>query len=262
MAEDRQKRGVLDQLGGVLGFSRNIRFATLAFSSTFWTWIIGGVLLGLAIITVVINLGGASLAGEEVKPSPTTAPLSSVHFYCQYTSSYSTQSCQIQHFGCVPTSLAMILTSFGDTTWDPNKTALENNLMGCGFNCNPDERFCGTDSKQAYDAVQKTKSLGYTVADSLANGQNFDLKWAKEYIEKGYLILGGADIFFRIGKTLEDPLLVKGGHSFVIRSVDLQSRTIKTLDPTFCDSDTNYIERTIVLDGVNNWYYAYPMKKI
>lgn len=187
-------------------------------------------------------------------PQPPPGIQPPVHFYCQYDNKWETASCKINKYGCTPTSVAMILSSYGDTMWNPLSTALANNRNGC---------YAGGSS--ASDFIPWVKSLGYTVGPNLANGKNFNTSSVRSYISKGYIILGGANI--RFNRTLSG----SGGHAFVISNLN-DSDIALVYDPTFCSSDTNYITRSFSVFGFGNpllcnsdgcyWYWAYPIKKL
>lgn len=186
-------------------------------------------------------------------PQPPPGIQPPVHFYCQYDNKWETASCKINKYGCTPTSVAMILSSYGDTMWNPLSTALANGRNGCAG------------GSSASDFIPWIKSLGYTVGPNLANGKNFNTSSVRSYISKGYIILGGANI--RFNRTLSG----SGGHAFVISNLN-DSDIAFVYDPTFCSSDTNYSTRSFSVFGFGNpllcnsdgcyWYWAYPIKKL
>ncbi len=284
MPEEEKKKSALDRANDLYGAYQNARAlyslgknavkmaraaataAEVLATSEIWGPIL--IVLGIVLIfTFLIVLGGQGQASQAPTPSAnteasinTTKTNLNISFYCQYQDGWSSNQCRIANFGCDPTSLAMIFSSFGDKQWTPSYTAINNGFMGC---------FGGTTIPETLNALNNAKSFGYTFQVSVANGSNFDLNLARKYIENGYLILGGANMYFRFGGPLDNPTLSNGGHSFVITGVDPVTGTVTILDPTFCTSDTNYVTKTLDVQNdvlFNNngsgWFYAYPVKKL
>lgn len=185
------------------------------------------------------------------QPLPGTQP--SIRFYCQYDDAWETSTCKINKYGCTPTSVAMILASYGNTKINPLNTALLNNSEGC------------SGPSSIYDFIPWIKSLGYTVGPSLAKGTSFDTSSAKTYLANGYFIIAGANI--RYNKSLSS----SGGHAFVISALS-DNNTALVYDPTFCSSDTSFVSRTFNVFGFGNpllcntygcyWFWALPIKKL
>jgi hypothetical protein len=174
-----------------------------------------------------------------------------VYPYCQYDPQWS-RGCFINHYGCSPTSIAMVMSGFGDTQWTPLSVALTNHKMGC-FG----DSFVG-------EAFGWMRSQGYTIAHSYAGagGRYFNTSMIRNYLAQGYLILAGADIQIDLS---QDKHL---GHAFVISALD-GNGDATVYDPTFCNSSTGYSVRVrqFNVDRFNGhplykWFYAYPVKKI
>jgi len=262
LSKGRLGKGILRAARAASSAARGV--GALVGTSEVW----GPIAIALIIIlvpTFLIVLGGQGQASEiqsstsdEVSINTTKTNLN-VRFYCQYDTGW-TSSCDIIHYGCDPTSLAMIFTSFGDTRWTPSYTAMDNNYMGC---------FQGTTESQTLGAINKMAPLGYVKGSNLATKNNFNLSLAKEYIDNGYLIHAAANVFYRGGGALNNPVLSNGIHSFVITGVDPIGRTVIILDPTYCTSDTNFVTKTMNVQNdilFNNkgagWFWAYPIKKV
>jgi hypothetical protein len=184
-----------------------------------------------------------------------TNTASSVFFYCQYGAvnsqgvlenpgSWNTSSCDIVRGGCAPTSIAMITASFGKF-YTPTQIAIENNYQGCS----------ATDGVSASDFktyfTPWLKNRGFIVTNNLVSYGNIPLSIIKDYIDNGYLILGGANVqwIIRTGFTKKF-----AGHAFVISGVDLATNSLTVYDPTFCEAGHYGGLRT--LTDVNNWGYS------
>ncbi len=206
-------------------------------------------------IIIAVITGGPGQA-SEVSPSINTGPVSaSLHFYCQYDSHWTDSACNIAGVGCDPTSLAIVLSSFGRTDLTPRAVAFQNGSMGCST---------GTTIPQIENSIEWAKSQGFTVAkENFAQGRDFDLDQAKKFIDRGYLLLGVANVTFKTSSSNNS-----GGHSFVITGVDPTSQNLTVLDPTYCTSDDSFTTRALNVNDVFcpkadecGWYYVHAIKK-
>lgn len=178
-----------------------------------------------------------------------TPPANDSHFYCQYGPvdsqgilkdyrGWNTNSCDIYYNGCGPTSLAMILSSFGDT-YTPTQVGITNH-MGC----------TGAGTRAQLDgAINWVVQKGYVKEDLHVYGK-LDTNTVKKYTSRGYLVIAGACM--TVGwsaDTSSTPLHGPIGHSIVIKNVN-DNGTLQVLDPTFC-SPGNHGVRTLdpTLDG-------------
>lgn len=171
---------------------------------------------------------------------------STFNYYCQYSSQWQSPSCDIAGNGCGPTSMAMILSTFGDTKYTPTYTS--HNVMGnqgCGYptKCSSGGTYNLLNSCEDF-VWTNLANLGYVKGYPVAkwNGQ-LDTKLAKDYIDKGYLLMSGADLYFATWQSLHH-----GGHSFVIANVDPAAKTALAYDPTFCGNEPGYTTKSRTLD--------------
>lgn len=212
---------------------------------------ITAVLLVLIFTTVIMFFTG--IQGQASENSSTVAP--NIHFYCQYDPRWIDSACNIVSTGCHPTALAMILSSFGRIDLTPRAVAFQNGNMGCFIKT-------GTTHQQIKDSIEWTRSLGFTVTKvNVAAGRDFNTSLAKQYLDKGYLLLGIANVKFRTTNVPDN-----GGHSFVITGVDPTSQNLTVLDPTYCTSDDSFSTRTLNINDVFcekdcGWMYVYAIKK-
>ena len=164
-------------------------------------------------------------------------------FYCQWRPNWGYQ---IAHKGCVPTSIAMAMSSFGDTKWNPRTVAEANGCAGC---------YSGTGFSRFQNWI---KSQGYSVSPNLALRNSFNVALARQYLARGYIIVAGANI---------NSHSYNGGHEFVITSIDA-SGNASVLDPNFCRSGErgqrtfNVSRIGFPLLGSSPWGGAHAIKKI
>jgi hypothetical protein len=157
-------------------------------------------------------------------------------FYSQADPQYQ-NTCDMTGSGCGPTSMAMILSSFGDTI-TPNQ--MDQIFREQGF------RGCGTGSNMQGAIKKLLPERGYTYVAVPINGGQLDLKRAKEYVDNGYLIIGST-----------------GNHIFVMYDADIANNTVQLMDPARREN-ANGVTRPnaapwIPSDG--GWIYAYAVKK-
>jgi hypothetical protein len=179
-------------------------------------------------------------------------------FYCQGDPKWSSNSCMMNENGCVPTSLAMIFTYFG-LIMDPGDMIKSwkgvfmdgNHVQGC---------FSGANQ---YDIVhsQWFKNKGFVHSPDLVTAKgNLDLKTAKTFIDKGYLVWGSAG-----GYPCTPELRCNGNsdHAFVITDVDPTRNTVSIRDPMGCDysgKETKY-QRVKKANFVTTWYPVFAICK-
>jgi len=196
----------------------------------------------------------------------------SVHFYCQYGKVnesgvrtvyqyWNTPSCNISGYGCGPTSTAMIMTTFG-VTKTPTEVALSAHNEGCGGSNG------GLTSSEIQNYVTPfLKRNGFTITGNLVSGYKLNVAAAKRYLDSGYLILGGGLVKYISGGSYK-----LGGHAFVVSGYKATpDDSFDAYDPTFCSSAHPGGKRPLYdvnnsnLNGNNNveeWYYAYAIKKL
>ena len=179
-----------------------------------------------------------------------TAAAGSLTYFCQGDPKWDDKSaCGTGQVGCGPTSVAMILSFFGESV-TPGQTFSDyknSALLSCADGSYPEK------------VNVWLKQRGYTIGPNLASGTSFDKNEAKKYIDQGYLILGSSQNFKgQRGKRFS--------HIFVVQDVDPASGTILIRDPENCnystgvEFDANKIQ-PIIGDKIPSWYYAYPIKK-
>jgi hypothetical protein len=139
--------------------------------------------------------------------------------------------------GCGPTSLAMVLSTFGTTMTPPEVDNEMRPFRACGY---VDSRMQeALQSKWLASKGIKTQNLG------VGNGKPLDLQVAKQVLDNGGLIIGSVDI-----------------HIFVVDGVDVEKNTIHVRDPDGCNPkgyDSNFLRPWH--NRPNPWYYAYALKK-
>lgn len=159
---------------------------------------------------------------------------SNVH-YCQGDPQWG-NVCAMAYAGCGPTSMAMVLSSFGDTI-----TPLEMDKI---FNTRGNPwRTCGDNPSYMPSAINTyLPERGYDVK-MLSQGK-LNLTTAKQYIDDGYLIIGSVSI-----------------HIFVIDGVNIADDTVHMRDPARCgDAGIYWTPNSAPWRGYQ-WYYAFAVKK-
>lgn len=195
-----------------------------------------------------------------------------IKFICQYGAvnsngrltvryTWNKDSCDISGSGCGPTSIAMIMSAYGDN-YSPADVAIPNSRVGCSDN----------NTTAAYDIETKftpwLEKKGYVVSGNLVDWStgNVNLDAVNKYLNRGYYILGGADVKYMIASGYNDHY---AGHAFVVSKANGQDFT-EVYDPTFCEGGRYGGLRK--LDNVNNqslngndnvkrWIFAFAIKK-
>lgn len=198
----------------------------------------------LAAITKSITVNvGSSQASTLVNPNA---------FYCQGDPQWN-DGCNIAYEGCGPTSLAIILSAYGDNSDTPN--VVDKDLQSMG------QRTCGgvtlwTFLDPDYSPVANHYGLAVTAVKIDAD-KGLDVNNALSFLNNGYLI---------VGESLNFPC--SGGaftncpHIFVIKDVDPFKYYLK--DPQGCSYSTGAIfpqQQTWNRDAIP-FYAAYAVKKL
>ena len=171
-------------------------------------------------------------------------------YYCQYGGwNGGSPYCDIEGNGCGPTSIAMILSTFGDTKFTPLYTA-EHVLggQGCGYSTKYSSKggtWILTDpiERPILNNIRNVNT-GYDVAPAITrwNGQ-LDIGLAKRFIDNGYVLSAGADLYYASHQRLEH-----SGHAFNIVGVNIAAKTALAYDPTFCGYEPGYETHKRTLD--------------
>ncbi len=170
-------------------------------------------------------------------------------YYCQGDDRWQKFACSVGKVGCGATSAAMITTYFGQTLTpaDVFGDFLNSGALTCGDGIYPDR------------VLNWFRNNGYEVGPSVVAGGTLDAVAAKNYIDKGYLILGSSHNFRgQSGATFS--------HVFVVQNVDPQTDTFIMRDPENCaygpgtELAQNNVQ-PIKSDKIPSWAYAYPIKK-
>lgn len=174
-------------------------------------------------------------------------------YYCQGNIAW--QQCSLGKAGCGPTSLAMVLSSFGINLTPPQVDQIfqDNGWRSCG------------DSPTRLAAVLQSlwlKDLGFEVGSNLIRGSSLDPSQAKAYLDGGYLIIASSHNYPCANCTAVGKLV---DHIFVVDAVDLSSNTVDIRDPNNCSyangNDENQSNRVKSINSFA-WLYAYPIKKV
>lgn len=178
-------------------------------------------------------------------------------YYCQGDPKWQNNSYEcsnISKAGCGPTSLAMVLSSFG-VNQTPADVASTFTQKGWS-----DTRSChGSFMTAALQDSNYLPGLGFEVGPGLLKGSFLDLTKAKSFTNPDnpadkYLIVGSSDNF----------PLCHCGHIFVVESLNITDQTVVIRDPNNC-SRVDGIEATgnrvyKVTDFI--WKYAFPIRKV
>jgi hypothetical protein len=181
-----------------------------------------------------INGGDISLqyCGEEPTGEVIMCYKPGYVFYCQGDPRWGS-TCDLGRAGCGPTTMAMILSAFGDTIIPPDMDKI---FQQRGW------RTCGDNVSYMQAAVQAyLPEMGY---EYHALGVPLNLNRAQEYLNAGYLI---------IGSTF--------GHIFVIDGVNPSDNTLRLRDPGRCENKDGVIRSASSPWGGQALMYAYAVKK-
>jgi len=205
-------------------------------------------------------------------------------FFCQYYRPYSNcnltcsgsttiggtctnppTTCSIRQAGCVPTSVTMILSSFGVTGYNPHTTA-EAGVSTGGINANSAGCLCyGANVYSFATTISKLSNGGLHMLSrvNIANSNGtFNTNLAQTYLNQGCLLLSAADMYWSDGgSSYRTNFGGPGGHATVLVGID-SSNMLTMYDPTFCTSDSNFTPRHIsplTYSGTNNSKSTYPV---
>lgn len=249
------------QLGKKLGkkLAANFGKYVLALTSEVWGLAILATLLLLAFLTpfVMLSAPGAAL----ITPGPTTTDQNSSistkfnSYFCQGAAKWQSSSCNLGNYGCSPTSMAMILNSFG-TAISPPEVSLRY-FDGAGCNRPTD----------VASYVSKFGSLGFTIGPNLVSLNKLNMLQVENFINAGYLIIAASGPFKCYPtNSCTSPFIA--GHEFVIQGVNPSQNTITIRDPNSCaygaSEDVEKPEhniREVTSDNFGSFFHAYPIKK-
>lgn len=177
---------------------------------------------------------------------PNVSTPGSFVYYCQHDPKWNhpNYSCGITNSGCGPSSMAMVLTYFGDTMTpiDSDKIFVQKNWRACSSTS-------GSYMQAAIAALNNgtfDNKKGYTTHQLTLNGK-LNLQKAKEYLDQGYLIIGSTS-----------------NHIFVVDGVDVTNDTVQKRDPDdgCTTTDGKVIKPNSTPWRGEGWYYAYAIKKV
>lgn len=288
MDQDQEKRkSSLDHANDLINFGQNAYYGgknlarlgklisagrtALIAASTSEVWgPIAIVLIIILVPTFLIVMGGKGQASEtsetpETQPQTQESTLTTEgatistnfnSYFCQGASKWQSPSCKLATFGCSPTSLAMILNSFG-TKISPPEVA---NKYFDGAGCNR--------PTDVANYISKIQDIGFTVGPNLVNGNTLNTVQAEKFIKDGYLIIAASGPYSCtstnncIGGTIS-------GHEFVIQGVNLSQSSIIIRDPNSCTygaaqdiENPLYNIKQVTFNNFGYFFHAYPIKKI
>jgi hypothetical protein len=214
------------------------------------------VALFLVIITTIMGSSNGALPSPQPGPPPAQTPSEVV--YCQGREKWSSQAYNdgnIAKTGCVPTSMAMVLSSYGGTIYDPGQiaTMFHNN----GWDYGPGSGQKGTNPWRITSAWLNSMGFQRAQADVVNSSKSpvyldtKQLQLIKNYTDAGWLLLAAVD-----GHNL--PTHVNGPHEVVIEDFDPQTNIITVRDP----NSPNCRSGKPVSFNVSNirWYLIIPVK--
>ncbi len=184
---------------------------------------------------------------------PLAPPNENITFYCQGNTAWQSV-CSLGNAGCGPTSMAMLLSGFG---FNLTPTQVDQQFQAVGA------RTCGDTGSSLALALNSAwlSNLGMTVGPNIADNGRLNIDLAKEYLNKGYLILGSSKAF--PCANCKNALTVD--HIFVVDAVNPATKVVDIRDPNNCsyrdgndENPANRLKNTTDFP----WYYAYPMKKV
>lgn len=192
------------------------------------------IILVVVIISVIISTSSTNAGTPTVTPTPPPTTSPNLVYYSQYDPKWEFQGCDLVTYGCAPTSVAMVLSSYGKIM-TPIQVALQTNA-GCTS---------ATSYNQWPSILTWIDGFGFTHSGNLISGNTFLTNIAEKYLNQGYIIVAGADLYFASSCQPTE-----GGHEFVITSVNSNTNTATAYDPTlyynYC-SKYNTKSRTINL---------------
>lgn len=235
-----------------------------AMTPQFWIGvaIVVGIVILIALFLTIFTtiLGGQQqkgvLASITLSPAPTQQRPSQV-VYCQWDRRWSDQVYNdgtVGNTGCVPTSMAMILSSYGGTTYNPGQVATMFHALGWDYD--PGSGYQGTNPWDITSTWLSTMGFKRAQSDIVNNWRmpvylsNTQVQQIKNYTDAGWLLMAAVD-----GHNLPTP--VDGGHEVVIQSADPIANTITIRDP---NSPACRSGRTVTIDASSvPWYLITPI---
>lgn len=175
-------------------------------------------------------------------------------FYCQGNTAWGS-NCSLGSAGCGPSSLAMILSTFG-VNMNPPQVDAEFRRNGW--------RGCGDVGSMLTTAIQSSwlKGLGFTTGPDLLLGNYLDASEAKKFLDEGYLIIASSAVFPCANCRTPGATV---NHIFVVDGIDTVARVVDIRDPNNCSyADGNDEDPNKRIKGITSfpWLYAYPIKKL
>lgn len=208
----------------------------------------------------LLSFGSSSSPNSSNQISPTPISPNSPNnpnrpnfvFYCQGNTAWKNH-CSIGYAGCGPTSMAMVLSSFG---LNMNPVATDKIFQQNGW------RGCGDFPSYMQSAITSSllPSLGLKAGPNIAYNKILDLRQAKNYLDQGFLIIGSSEQYPCANCTSAQLI----NHIFVVDGVDINSSSVSIRDPNNCSyADGNDENPAKIFKNVSSfsWFYAYPIGK-
>lgn len=204
------------------------------------------------------NGGSASSSGSQTSGGG----INGFVYYCQGNPSWS-NNCDLGTAGCGPTSLAMVMSTFGIKITPPEVDSI--------FQRNGWRAGCGAGS-DIYSAIhsQWFLSQGFTVpdVDLIDNSGKPLLDQMQNYLNSGYLIIVNGHNYPCKGCIDQfSPV----GHYFVVDQVDIGGHKMHTHDPNNCSYATGVENQALAWTdmnapinsggGADSTYDVYPILK-
>lgn len=172
-------------------------------------------------------------------------------YYCQGNTAWA-NSCGLGVAGCGPTSMAMVLSTFG-TVMTPPQLDREWGYRACGD--------VGSTMEGAIKS-QWLKDKGFEHGPGLLQGSHLNAELAKQFIDEKYLIIGSSAVFPCANCKTPGATV---NHIFVVDGVDVNNGTVDIRDPNNCSyTDGNDENQAKRIKNIRDfpWLYAYPIRKI
>ena len=238
--------------------AKKVQAAATFIAATWEAWLIGIVIAVIVILFLVIitTIMGSSNGITPPTPSPAPGPppaqIPNEVVYCQGREKWSSQAYNdgnIAKTGCVPTSMAMVLSSYGGTTYDPGQiaTMFHNN----GWDYGPGSGQKGTNPWRITSAWLNSMGFQRAQADVVNSSKSptylntKQLQLIKNYADAGWLLLAAVD-----GYNL--PTRVNGPHEVVIEDFDRKrtSSPSGTPTPPIADLENPSVLMFPILNGI------------
>lgn len=170
-------------------------------------------------------------------------------YYCQGDPKWS-NICSLGKAGCGPTSLAMVISSYGVVMTPPqvDDQFRKSWRPSCGS---------GSDEVSAITS-QWLSDLGFSHGPNIANGGVIDTAQLQNYLARGYLIIGSSKTFPCANCVSLDVV----DHIFVVQQYNPNSNMVYIRDPNNCNYGNgveNQDKRSHRVNGEFPWLYAYPI---